>query len=340
MKICVVGCGAVGGLVAVRLAARGHEVSVVERGAGLAAIRARGLKLVETDGTVQEVRPALATDRSAECGPQDLVVLAVKAHQLAAVAPSLPPLLGDETPIVTIQNGIPWWYFHRHGGPHEGRRLQALDPDGTLERWIPADRVLGCVVYPAVNLDAPAVVRVISGRRLAIGEPDGSESARVARLGELLNGAGFESRVLTDLRSEIWLKAWGNLAFNPISALTRATLVEICRTPETRALAAAMMEEARLVAESLGVTFQHTIDARIAGAERVGAHKTSMLQDLEAGRRLELDAVIGSVIELARLVGVRVPTIEAVYACAKLLDRVNVEGGEHAAVPEGVTLNA
>jgi 2-dehydropantoate 2-reductase len=317
----------VGGFLAVRIAGLGHEVSVVDRGKRLAAIRGRGLRLIDIDGTVREAKPALATDRCAECGPQDLVILAMKAHQIAEVAGELAPLLASGAPVVTTQNGIPWWYFHRHGGPHDGLRLRSLDPDGTLERLIPCDRVLGCIVYPAIDVDEPGVVRHVEGDRLAVGEPDGSESARAIALNELLTAAGFRSRVLTDLRSEIWLKAWGNLSFNPISALTRATLVDICRFPETRALAASMMTEAQAVAARLGITFRHTIEARIAGAENVGAHKTSMLQDLERGRSLELDALVGSILELARLVDVPVPTIEAVHACAKLLDRTNTGVG-------------
>ena len=327
MKIGIVGCGAVGGLLAVRIAGLGHDVSIVDRGKRLAVIRERGLRLIGTDGGVREARPALATDRCAECGPQDLVILAVKAHQLAEVAPQLAPMLASGAPVVTTQNGIPWWYFHRHGGPHEGLRLRSLDPDGTLERSIPDDRVLGCIVYPAIDVDEPGVVRHVEGDRLAVGEPDGSASARAGALNELLTAAGFRSRVLTDLRSEIWLKAWGNLSFNPISALTRATLADICRFPETRTLAATMMAEAQAVAARLGITFRHTIDARIAGAEKVGAHKTSMLQDLEHGRALELDALVGAIIEVARLVDVPVPTIEAVHACAKLLDRTNTGVG-------------
>jgi 2-dehydropantoate 2-reductase len=324
MKVCIVGCGAVGGFLAVRIAALGHDVSVVDRGKRLAAIRERGIRLIGLDGSVRDARPVVATDRCGDCGPQDVVILAVKAHQLAQVAPELEPLLASGAPVVTTQNGIPWWYFHRHGGPHDGLRLRSLDPDGVLEQAIPGDRVLGCIVYPAIDVDEPGVVRHVEGDRLAVGEPDGSESARATALNELLVAAGFRSRVLTDLRSEIWLKAWGNLSFNPISALTRATLVEICQFPETRALAAAMMAEAQQVATRLGITFRHTIDARIAGAEKVGAHKTSMLQDLERGRALELDALVGSILELARLVEVPVPTIEAVHACTKLLDRTNV----------------
>ncbi len=258
---------------------------------------------------------------------QDIVVLAVKAHYLETIAPEVRTLFGNETVVVTVQNGIPWWYFQRHGGPLDGRRLETLDPTGVLERTIPADRIIGCVVYPAAHVTEPGVIHHVEGDRFPIGELDGKETDRVKRLYDTFVKAGFKSRILNDIRSEIWLKAWGNLSFNPISALTHATLVEICQFPDTRRLAATMMKEAQDVAGKLGITFRHTIEKRIEGAESVGSHKTSMLQDVELGRSLEVEALIGSILELARLTETPAPAIEAVCACVKLLNKIMVLQG-------------
>ena len=332
MRICVVGAGAVGGLMGARLALSGQEVTLIDQGAHLAAIRENGLKLVMEDGTEHVARPAKATDSFKEAGPQDLVVLALKAHHIESVAPMMPALFGSETIVVTVQNGIPWWYFQKHGGAFDGRRLESLDPNGVIEANIEADRMIGCVVYPAAAVAAPGVVHHVEGDRFPVGELDGSESDRVVRLSQTLIDAGFRSRVLDDIRSEIWLKAWGNLSFNPVSALTHATLVDICRFPETRELAANMMKEAEEIAHKLGIEFRHTIERRIEGAEAVGPHKTSMLQDVEAGRSLEVEALIGAVIELGRLTKTPSPSIDAVYACVKLLDKATTEAGT--AAPE------
>jgi 2-dehydropantoate 2-reductase len=251
-----------------------------------------------------------------------LVILALKAHYLELVARQIPSLLGPETMIVTVQNGIPWWYFHNHGGPFDGHRLNTLDPSGILGRDIDGDRIVGCVVYPAAAVEAPGVVRHVEGDRFPVGELDGTTTKRVQALHDLLVDAGFRSRILDDIRGEIWLKAWGNLSFNPISALTHATLAGICQFPETRQLAADMMAEAETVAGKLGITFRHTIEKRIAGAESVGAHKTSMLQDVELGRSLEVEALVGAVLELAELTETPAPSIAAVYALVKLLNKV------------------
>jgi 2-dehydropantoate 2-reductase len=237
------------------------------------------------------------------------------------VAPELAALIGPHTLVVTTQNGIPWWYFFNHGGPYEGRRIEAVDPGGVISAALPVARTIGCVVYPACELDAPGVIRQIEGNRFALGEIDGADTPRVRRLAELFRSAGFKTPVLSDIRADIWLKLWGNVSFNPISALTHATLEQICRFPATRALAAAMMTEAQQVGAALGVPFKVSLDQRIAGAEAVGAHKTSMLQDVEAGRVLELDALVRSVIELGRITGVATPAIENVYALAALLGR-------------------
>lgn len=320
MRICVVGAGAIGGLLGAKLSLAGEAVTLIARGEHLAAIRQRGLRLLADDGEVvaQELQ---ATDDLGRAGTQDIVILALKAHQIEAVAPALVALFESHTVVVTVQNGIPWWYFQKHGGAFDGRRLASLDPRGVIEANIPADRIIGSIAYPAAERTAPGVIRHIEDHRFPVGELDGSKSDRVKAVAETLTKAGFKSRVLSDLRGQIWLKALGNLSFNPISALTGATMVEICRFPETRKLAEEMMREAQAIAEKLGVTIRHTIEQRLAGAEGVGAHKTSMLQDREAGRPMEIEALVGSVAELGRLTGTATPHIDAVYACVKLLDR-------------------
>jgi 2-dehydropantoate 2-reductase len=317
MRIAVIGAGAIGGLLAARLAHAGEEVCVVARGAHLAAIRANGLVLKEDGHSI--VARVAASDRIADFSARDLVILGMKAHQVAAVVRDLKPLMHDETTVLTTQNGIPWWYFFKSGGPHENTRLASVDPGGIIADNLPIERVIGSVVYPAAEVAAPGIIRHIEGNRFSLGEIDGSKSERIARISDAFTTAGFKAPVVSDLRGEIWTKLWGNLSFNPISALTHATLQDICRYPPTRILAADMMREAQAVGEALGVRFRVPLDKRIAGAEAVGAHKTSMLQDIEAGRAIEADALIGSVIELAGLAGVAAPRIEAVYALVKLL---------------------
>lgn len=319
MRIAIIGAGAIGGYVGAKLALAGNEVTLLVRGANLEAIRANGLRLVAHDGEEQVARNVRATDDYAQAGPQDLVILATKAHQVEAVATQLPKLLGPDTPIVTMQNGIPFWYFHRTGGALAGSPVRSVDPDGRLLQLIPPERVIGCVVYPASELLAPGVVRHIEGERFPLGELDGSTSERVQRIADCFAAAGFKAPVLDDIRAEIWLKLWGNLTFNPISALTHATLGGICRYPLSRSLAASMMREAQQVANKLGIAFRVPLDKRIAGAEKVGEHKTSMLQDIEAGRDPEIDALVGSVAELARLTETPTPHIDTVYALVKLL---------------------
>ena len=319
MRIAIIGAGAVGGYAGAKLALAGEEVTFIARGRNLAALRQDGMKLVLADGTEQVARDVRATDDYVAAGPQDVVILAMKAHQVDAVARDVPHLLGPDTAVVTMQNGIPFWYFANHGGALAGTRLVSVDPTGEASAHIPAERVIGCVVYPASELIAPGIVRHIEGDRFPLGELDGTTSARVTRVADAFGRAGFKSPVLADIRAEIWLKLWGNLTFNPLSALSRATLVDICRFPPTRQLAAAMMTEAQAVANKVGVTFRVSIDKRIAGAEAVGKHKTSMLQDVEAGRDPELDALVGSVIELGRLTGTPTPHIDGVYALTRLL---------------------
>jgi 2-dehydropantoate 2-reductase len=317
MNITVVGAGAIGGHIAARLAAAGESVTVVARGEQLRAIRERGLVLKE--GGEEIVARVEATDRIAELRRPGLVVLGVKAHQLTPIAADVASILTPETMVLTTQNGIPWWYFFKHGGPYEGHRVECVDPGGVIASHLPVDAVIAGISYQAAEIESPGVIRHVEGHRLPLAEIDGSKSARVATLAELFSRAGFKSPVLADVRTEIWTKLWGNLTFNPLSALTRATLDDICRFPPTRALAAAMMGEAQKVGEAFGIRFRLAIEKRIAGAESIGAHKTSMLQDIEHRRAIEIDALLGSVVELARLANVATPHLDAVYAATKLL---------------------
>jgi 2-dehydropantoate 2-reductase len=325
MKIAVIGAGAIGGLVGAKLALAGEDVTFIVRGKNLDAIATNGFKLIGADGTEQVARNVKATDRYDQAGPQDIVVLAMKAHQVEAVANEVPRLFGPETVVVTMQNGIPFWYFHNHGGALAGTPVRSVDPTGLVAAKIPAERVIGCVVYPASELTAPGVVKHIEGDRFPVGELDGSSSERVNRVSACLGAAGFKAPVLDNIRAEIWLKLWGNLTFNPISSLSHSTLVDICQYPPSRELAAAMMREAQAVAHKLGIEFRVTLDKRIAGAEKVGKHKTSMLQDVEAGRAPEIDALVGAVVELARLTDTPTPHIDTVYSLVKLLARTMEE---------------
>jgi 2-dehydropantoate 2-reductase len=319
MRFAVVGAGAIGGYLGARLALAGHEVVFIARHRNLEAIRADGFRLIEEDGSERVARSVRAESRMADAGLQDAVLLTVKAQQVHELLPDLRALFGPQTMLVTMINGVPWWYFQRLGGPWEGRRLDSVDPGGVLAEAIEPGRIVGGVVYPAAERVAPGVVRVVEGNRFTLGEPDGNRSERVEALSQAFMAAGFKAPVSRDIRAEIWLKLWGNLSFNPISALTQATLQDICRFAPTRELAARMMTEARAVAEALGVRIRITLEQRIAGAEAVGAHKTSMLQDVQAGRAPELAALVGAVIELGQVAGVATPTIEAVHAATALL---------------------
>lgn len=320
MKICVVGAGAIGGMLAARLSASGQDVAVIARGAHLAAIRENGLRLERSDGE-EIVARVEATDKIADLGPQDLIILAVKAHQVCDVVDALPSAFDENTMVLTAQNGIPWWYFDKIGGRYEGQALESVDPGGKVRQKLPIDRVVGTVVYPAAEIIGPGRIKHLEGDRFSVGEIDGAGTPRIKAVSEALRGAGFKAPVLSDIRSEIWTKLWGNLTFNPVSALSHATLVDICQFPLTRSLAANMMAEAQTVAEKLGVRFKVSLERRIAGAEAVGAHKTSMLQDVETGRYLEIDALLGSVVELARLTETPTPHIDAIHACVKLLQQ-------------------
>lgn len=327
MKIAIIGAGAIGGYVGVKLALSGEDVTFMVRGNNLDAIRRDGMKLIMSDDTEYVAANVKATDNYEQAGPQDLVILAMKAHQLEAVATDVPKLFGPDTIVVTMQNGIPYWYFHKHGGALQESQVHSVDPTGAILRNIPASRVLGCVVYPASELVQPGVVKHLEGDRFPIGELDGSISDRVTRISKCFVNAGFKAPVLDNIRAEIWLKLWGNLTFNPISSLAHSTLVDICQFPLTRELATNMMLEAQAVAGKLGIEFRVPLEKRIAGAEKVGKHKTSMLQDVEAGRVPEIDALVGSVVELGRLTQTATPHIGTVYALVKLLAKTMTEEG-------------
>jgi 2-dehydropantoate 2-reductase len=320
MKVCIVGAGAIGGMLAVKLAQTGAQVSVVARGPHLQAIQERGLTLIDENQREHTERmPASAA--LADLGVADVVVLGMKAHQVAAVAPDLKHVLGPETRVVTTQNGVPWWYFSGLGGPYAERRLESVDPGGVIAAHVDVTRVIACIAYPAAEIAAPGVSHHIEGNRFSLGELDGTRSARLRELSELLHGAGFKAPMSTDIRSEIWLKLWGNCSFNPISALTHATLADICTDPLTERLSANVMREAQAIGDKLGVRFLVSLEKRIAGARAVGQHKTSMLQDVEAGRPLELEALVGAVLELGRITSTPTPYLEALYACTSLLAR-------------------
>ncbi|MFI5231300.1 MAG: ketopantoate reductase family protein [Gemmatimonadales bacterium] len=319
MKIAVVGAGSIGGYLGAFLAAAGDDVTFIARGANLDAIRANGMRVTAEDGRETIAKNVRAYSKMGEAGAQDAVLLTVKAHQVAAVAGDLHHLCDAATSIVTMQNGIPWWYFQKHGGRYEGTPVAAADPDGSIAQAVDPARIIGTVVYPAAVLEAPGVVRVVEGKRFTLGELDGTTTPRIEAIAARFVAAGFKAPVSDDLRAEIWLKLIGNLAFNPISALTHATLQDLCRYPLTRELSVEMMTEAETIASKLGITMRASIEKRIAGAEKVGPHKTSMLQDVEHGRPLEIEALVAAVIELGRLTGTPTPHIDSVYACTRLL---------------------
>jgi 2-dehydropantoate 2-reductase len=319
-KICVFGAGAIGGLVGAKLALKGEaEVSLVARGPHLAAIRANGLTLKQA-GETHVVRPK-ATDDPRELGPQDYIILALKAHGVQSVIGQMQPLIGTDTAILFAQNGLPWWYFHGTGGPHEGTRLESVDPGGEIWNRIGPERAIGSVVWQAAEIEAPGVIAHHYGDRMPIGEPSGEKTARVTELSRLLTEAGIKSPVKAGLRNEIWLKLWGNLSFNPVSVLTNGTLVELATDTGTHRVIRTMMEEARAVGEAIGVSFAVGVDERIAMAAKVGAHRTSMLQDVDAGRPTELEALLGVVIELATIVNIGTPSLQLVYDLCKFRSR-------------------
>ncbi len=321
MKICIFGAGAIGGLLAARLAQQGEqEVTVIARGPHLAAMQQNGLTLKSAGETLVTHPRCVAS--AEEAGVQDYVVVTLKAHSLPSAALQMQPLLGPETAIVSAVNGIPWWYFHKLPGPHEDHRVASVDPDGSLWHLLHPRRAIGCIVYPAAEVPEPGIIDHTYGDRFTLGEPDGSRSPRAEALSKALMAAGFKAPVRPRIRDEMWVKLWGNLAFNPLSALTGATLDIITGEPELRAVCRQMMLEAQAVAEKLGVKFAIDVDKRIAGGAEVGAHKTSMLQDLERGRPMEIDALLGSVVELAELVELPVPTCRTVLALVRSRARV------------------
>jgi len=318
MKICVFGAGAIGGYLAAGLAgAEGSEVSVIARGKHLEAINANGLTLIK-DGAETTVKVFAALDPR-EIGPVDVVFNALKAHQSWQSAEYVTPLLGAKTPVVCCQNGVPWWYFHGLGGEHEGRRLDAVDRGNRQWDLIGPERAIGCSVYPAAEIAEPGVIRHVYGDKFALGEPDGSVSPRIEKIAAVLEAGGFRAPILEDIRSELWLKLWGNLCFNPISALTRQTLDIVASHPTTRDTAKAMMLEAQAIAEALGASFRVDVERRINGAAKVGAHRTSMLQDLEAGKAMEIDALVTAVQEMGRITGHETPTIDVVLGLVQQL---------------------
>ena len=332
MKVCVVGAGAIGGMLGVKLAQGSDKLTLIARGAHLEAIRRDGLRLLMGDGTELVATGVTATSNMGECGPQDLVILALKAHQIAPVIDEICSLLDENTTVLTTQNGLPWWYFQRHGGPYDGHVIKALDPQGEISRKIDPRRLIGCIAYPAAEISEPGLIKHVEGYRFPVGELNGEQTERATVISEMFVNAGFKSPILPNIRSEIWLKAWGNLSFNPISALTHATLVDICQFPLSRGLAERMMIEAQDIAAKLNITFRVPLEKRINGAEKVGKHKTSMLQDVEAGKALEVDALVGSVVELGELTDTPTPTISAIYEACKLLnhiveqDRISIRG--------------
>ena len=334
MKLCIFGAGAIGGYMAVMLKRGGADVSLIARGANLAAIQSDGLRLRIGGDTLRADVPAALDPR--ELGPQDVVIVGLKAYQAWEQAEAMAPLLGPDTIVVTAQNGVPWWYFHGLGGAHAGKRLASVDPGDRQWRAIGPERVIGCTVYPATELVEPGVIQHMYGDQFGLGEPDRSRSARLGRLVDAFTAGNLKPRLFDDIRDDIWVKLWGNLCFNPISALTRATLDVIATDPATRALSRSMMVEAQAIGEALGVSFRVDVERRINGAAKVGAHKTSMLQDLERGRPMEIDALVTAVQELGRAVGVATPHLDSVLGLVQQLGRSQ---GLYPTFPNAATSN-
>jgi 2-dehydropantoate 2-reductase len=318
MRFLIAGAGAIGGYIGAKMARTGLDVTLFARGPHLAAMRERGLRVISPEGDF-EVRPSV-TGSLEDAGPFDVIILGVKAHGLTQLAPRIRPLIAGNTTVVSTQNGVPWWYFQSGAGQFTGLHLECVDPGGIIAAAIDPARVVASIVYLGTDIVAPGVIRHTEGNRISLGEPDGSRSDRCRTIAEAFIKSGLRCPVTTRIRHEIWVKILGNVAFNPISALTRATLVAMARDAAVQPVARAIMAEAEAVAAKLGLELPVSIDQRIAGAEKVGEHKTSMLQDLEAGRPLELEAVVGAVVELGDRLGVPMPHARTVYACARLLD--------------------
>jgi 2-dehydropantoate 2-reductase len=320
VRIAIAGAGAIGGFIGARLAQVGADVVLFARGPHLRAMQEKGLRVISPDGDF-EVRPQVTGDLK-DVGRADVVILGVKAHALTTLAPQLSPLIGAETTVVSTQNGIPWWYFENYPGDLDGLHLERVDPGGVIAKAIPAGRVVGALAYFSTDIAEPGVIHHTEGNRLSLGEPNGTRSDRVKVLAQALIAAGLRAPVTTRFRHEIWVKLLGNVAFNPISALTRATLEEMVRHPDLSSVIRDVMTETEAVAGKLGIELPISIDQRMAGAEKVGAHKTSMLQDYEAGRPMELDAIVGAVVELGERLNVPMPATRTVYACARMLNDV------------------
>ncbi len=317
MRFAIYGAGAIGAYLGAKLSVAGDDVALIARGPHLKAMRENGVRIKSAEGDFEA--KLLATDNPEEVGEVDVVVLAVKAHGLTAIAPMLEPMLGPNTIVLPAQNGIPWWYFQGHGGPWEGTRLESVDPGGVITKHIATERLIGCVVYPAATIVEPGVIQHEEGNRFSLGELDGSSSERCRALSAAIGNAGLRAPLRSNIRQEIWVKLLGNLAFNPVSALTKASMEEIATDPNARAVAQAMMEEAYAVSAALGVEMPISVEQRLAGAEKVGDHKTSMLQDVEAAKPIEIDGLVGSVLELGAMLDIPMPYTTTVYACTKLL---------------------
>lgn len=322
MKICVYGAGAIGGYIAVGMALAGHEVTVIARNKTLQAIRAKGLKLL-IDGGERIATNIMATDNPFEAGPQDYIFIATKAHQSIDILDKLEPLMGPDTPLIMAQNGVPWWYFYKLEGYDKPHYLESVDPAGVQWKSIGPERAIGCVVFPAAERIEPGVIKHHSGDKFTLGEPDGSLSARVTKLSDAMIGAGFQAPIRTNIRDDIWKKLWGNLCFNPVSALTHATMDIMTSDPGTREICRQMMIESQHVGETLGVEFRVNIEDRLDGAGKVGAHKTSMLQDLQAGRTMEIDALLTTVQELGRAANAKTPVIDTVLSLVQQRARMD-----------------
>ncbi len=320
-RVLIFGAGAIGGYMGVKLAQAGARVTFFARGAHLEAMKANGIKLI-SEGSETVIKDANFAGDAREAGEQDFVIVSLKAHGLVAAVDQVASLLGPKTALVTAMNGVPYWYFHKHGGPHDGKRLESVDPGGALWTKLGPERAIGCVVYPAANILAPGVIEHTYSNRFTLGEPDGSKSERIAALSELMIKGGLKAPARPRIRDDMWVKLWGNLCFNPLSALTGATLDVITGDPGTRSVARAMMLEAQAVGEALGIKFGIDVEKRIDGAAEVGAHKTSMLQDLEAKKPMEIDALLGAVVEMGALTGHEMPACKMVLALVRQRARV------------------
>ncbi|MBT6122881.1 MAG: 2-dehydropantoate 2-reductase [Candidatus Puniceispirillum sp.] len=320
MKICIFGAGAIGGYLGAKLAANGTDVSLVARGPHLDAMRNNGLRLIEETGETN-VSVNAASD-PADLGEQDYLVITLKAHSVPPMVEKMAPLIGKHTTILSCVNGVPWWYFYKLGGHLDGTQLESVDPAGAQWNGFGPEKVIGCVVYPAAEVVEPGVIKHIEGNRFSLGEPDGQKSDRITTLSKIFTEAGLKAPVRPRIRDEIWVKLWGNLSFNPISALTHATLDILCTDPSTRIVARNMMLEAQQIAEKLGVKFPIDVDRRIEGGAAVGAHRTSMWQDLDMGRPMEIDALVGSVKELGRITDIPKPTIDVVLGLIQMRGKI------------------